>query len=130
MDSKETEGLRRTITQRDKTISRKLKSLWDTKKRVLELSQQEMADRLGITQSAFSQMLHARMVITTDQIIKIALVFKESPTLIDPTFYTRFDIHNKNDLKTFLALEIAKMSVSERAELLGGGSVKRRRVCK
>jgi plasmid maintenance system antidote protein VapI len=118
MDSKETEVLRRTITQRDKTISRKLKSLWDTKKRVLELSQQEMADRLGITQSAFSQMLHARMVITTDQIIKIALVFKESPTLIDPTFYTRFDIHNKNDLKTFLSLEIARMSEADRKELL------------
>ena len=120
------EPQRRTITQRDKTISKKLSDLWKVKKETLELSQQDMADKLGITQSAFSQMLHARMVITTDQIIKISLIFKESPTMIDPTFYTRFDIHNKNDLKTFLALEIAKMSEREQAELLGGLPKKKR----
>lgn len=118
---------KRTITQRDKTISKKLNDLWKVKKETLELSQQDMAEKLGITQSAFSQMLHARMVITTDQIIKISLVFKESPTLIDPTFYTRFDIHNKAELKTFLALEIAKLSQSEREELLNGPRVIRRR---
>jgi len=121
---------RRTITQKDRTISKKLRDLWEVKKETLELSQQDMAEKLGITQSAFSQMLHARMVITTDQIIKISLVFKESPTLIDPTFYTRFDIHNKADLKTFLALEIAKMSETERKELLEGAPAKRRRLSK
>jgi plasmid maintenance system antidote protein VapI len=108
----------RTITQKDKVISGKLLKLWNNKKDHLELSQEKMAEKLGITQSAFSQMLHARMVITTDQIIKMALIFKESPTLIDPTFFTRFDIQNKNDLKAFLALEIAKLTDKEKGDLL------------
>jgi len=108
----------RTITQKDKVISGKLLRLWNAKKVYLELSQEKMAEKLGITQSAFSQMLHARMVITTDQIIKMALIFKESPTLIDPTFFTRFDIQNKNDLKAFLALEIAKLTEKEKGDLL------------
>jgi plasmid maintenance system antidote protein VapI len=109
---------KRRIFQRDELIAQKLKRLWELKKSDLDLTQEDAAENLGITQSAFSQMLNCKMVIHTDMILKIALMLEVSPTRIDTSFYKRFDIQNNRTMKAFLALEIMKMSGSDQADLL------------
>jgi plasmid maintenance system antidote protein VapI len=107
----------RTFTAHDKTIAENVSKMWQRKKHSLDLNQEEMSALLGITQSAFSQMITGKMVITTEQLVKIAYVFEESPTLLDPRFYNRFDLNTNSKLKTFLAIELAKLSKKDRDDL-------------
>ena len=108
----------RRITERDRMIARRLSNLWSVKKRELELTQEKVAEAIGVTQSAYSQMLHCRMVIPTETILKLALVFRESPIKIDPSFYKRFDINSNAQMRMFLALEISRLSKDEQTDLL------------
>lgn len=107
----------RTFTAHDKTIAENVNKMWQRKKHSLDLTQEEMSTLLGISQSAFSQMITGKMVITTEQLVKIAYVFEESPTLLDPRFYNRFDLNTNRKLKTFLAIELAKLSKKDRDDL-------------
>ena len=107
----------RTFTAHDKTVAENVNKMWQRKKRSLDLTQEEMSTLLGISQSAFSQMITAKMVITTEQLVKIAYIFEESPTLLDPRFYNRFDLNTNSKLKTFLAIELAKLSKKDRDDL-------------
>ncbi len=112
------EPLPRRITENDEKIARRLKTLWDNKKAEFDLNQEEAAEILGITQSAYSQMLGCKMVIHTDMILKIAMMLEVTPTKIDPKFYKRFDIKTNRAMKAFLALEIVKMSAADKNDLL------------
>jgi plasmid maintenance system antidote protein VapI len=99
-------------------IARRLSNLWSVKKRNLDLTQEAMAEKIGVTQSAFSQMLHCRMVIPTETLLKISLIFQESPIKLDPSFYKRFDINSNQRMKAFLALEISRLSREEQTDLM------------
>jgi len=107
----------RTFTAHDKTVAENVNKMWQRKKHSLDLTQEEMSTLLGISQSAFSQMITGKMVITTEQLVKIAYIFEESPTLLDPRFYNRFDLNTNSKLKTFLAIELAKLSKKDRDDL-------------
>ena len=81
------------------------------------MTQEELANALGISQSAVSQMLSGTMLISTEMVMKIAIVLGQSPTTIDPAYFKRFDM-NRSDMIGFLTLELMKLKPAERQRLL------------
>ena len=81
------------------------------------MTQEQLADALGISQSAVSQMLSCKMLISTEMVMKIAVVLGQSPTSIDPAYFKRFDM-NRSEMIGFLALELIKLTPAEREQLL------------
>ena len=81
------------------------------------MTQEQLADTLGISQSAVSQMLSCRMLISTEMVMKIAVVLGDSPTSIDPAYFKRFDM-NRSEMIGFLALELMKLKPSERNKIM------------
>jgi transcriptional regulator with XRE-family HTH domain len=83
----------------------------------MSMTQEQLAGALGISQSAVSQMLSCRMLISTEMVMKIAVVLGESPTSIDPAYFKRFDM-NRSEMIGFLALELMKLKPSERNKIM------------
>ena len=81
------------------------------------MTQEDLADALGISQSAVSQMLSCTMLISTEMVMKIAVVLGQSPTAIDPAYFKRFDM-NRSEVIGFLALELMKLKPSERNKIM------------
>ena len=81
------------------------------------MTQEQLAGALGISQSAVSQMLSCKMLISTEMVMKIAVVLGESPTSIDPAYFKRFDM-NRSEMIGFLALELMKLKPSERNRIM------------
>ena len=81
------------------------------------MTQEQLAGALGISQSAVSQMLSCKMLISTEMVMKIAVVIGESPTSIDPAYFKRFDM-NRSEMIGFLALELMKLKPSERNKIM------------
>ena len=81
------------------------------------MTQEQLAGTLGISQSAVSQMLSCKMLISTEMVMKIAVVLGESPTSIDPAYFKRFDM-NRSEMIGFLALELMKLKPSERNKIM------------
>ena len=81
------------------------------------MTQEQLAGALGISQSAGSQMLSCKMLISTEMVMKIAVVLGESPTSIDPAYFKRFDM-NRSEMIGFLALELMKLKPSERNKIM------------
>ena len=81
------------------------------------MTQEQLAGALGISQSAVSQMLSCTMLISTEMVMKIAVVLGQSPTAIDPAYFKRFDM-NRSEMIGFLALELMKLNPAERKQLL------------
>ena len=81
------------------------------------MTQEQLADALGISQSAVSQMLSCKMLISTEMVMKIAVVLGQSPTSIDPAYFKRFDM-NRSEMIGFLALELMKLKPSERNKIM------------
>jgi hypothetical protein len=57
------------------------------------------------------------MLISTEMVMKIAVVLGESPTSIDPAYFKRFDM-NRSEMIGFLALELMKLKPSERNKIM------------
>ena len=83
----------------------------------MSMTQEQLAGALGISQSAISQMLSCKMLISTEMVMKIAVVLGESPTSIDPAYFKRFDM-NRSEMIGFLALELMKLKPSERNKIM------------
>ena len=83
----------------------------------MSMTQEQLAGALGISQSAVSQMLSCRMLISTEMVMKIAVVLGQSPTSIDPAYFKRFDM-NRSEMIGFLALELMKLKPSERNKIM------------
>ena len=81
------------------------------------MTQEQLAGALGISQSAVSQMLSCKMLISTEMVMKIAVVLGESPTSIDPAYFKRFDM-NRSEMIGFLALELMQVKPSERNKIM------------
>ena len=75
---------RRIILAKDKDRAAKLKALYQSKKKELNLNQTTLADQLDMTQGAVSQFMNALVPLNTDAILKFAKVLDELPTAIDP----------------------------------------------
>ena len=81
------------------------------------MTQEQLASALGISQSAVSQMLSCKMLISTEMVMKIAVVLGQSPTAIDPGYFKRFDM-NRSEMIGFLALELMKLKPAERNKIM------------
>lgn len=81
------------------------------------MTQEQLAGALGISQSAVSQMLSCKMLISTEMVMKIAVVLGQSPTSIDPAYFKRFDM-NRSEMIGFLALELMTLKPSERNKIM------------
>ena len=81
------------------------------------MTQEQLAGALSISQSAVSQMLSCKMLISTEMVMKIAVVLGQSPTSIDPAYFKRFDM-NRSEMIGFLALELMKLKPSERNKIM------------
>ena len=57
------------------------------------------------------------MLISTEMVMKIAVVLGESPTSIDAAYFQRFDM-NRSEMIGFLALELMKLKPSERNKIM------------
>ena len=107
----------KTSTENDKRIAARFARLWAKKRLEMSMTQEQLAGALGISQSAVSQMLSCRMLISTEMVMKIAVVLGESPTSIDPAYFKRFDM-NRSEMIGFLALELMKLKPSERNKIM------------
>jgi len=109
--------LSKTSTENDKRVAARFSRLWAKKRLEMSMTQEQLAGALGISQSAVSQMLSCRMLISTEMVMKIAVVLGESPTSIDPAYFKRFDM-NRSEMIGFLALELMKLKPSERNKIM------------
>jgi len=109
--------LSKTSTENDKRIAARFSRLWAKKRLEMSMTQEQLSGALGISQSAVSQMLSCRMLISTEMVMKIAVVLGESPTSIDPAYFKRFDM-NRSEMIGFLALELMKLKPSERNKIM------------
>ena len=107
----------KTSTENDKRVAARFSRLWAKKRLEMSMTQEELANALGISQSAVSQMLSCTMLISTEMVMKIAIVLGQSPTTIDPAYFKRFDM-NRSDMIGFLTLELMKLKPAERQRLL------------
>ena len=107
----------KTSRENDKRIAARFSRLWAKKRLEMSMTQEQLAGALGISQSAVSQMLSCRMLISTEMVMKIAVVLGESPTSIDPAYFKRFDM-NRSEMIGFLALELMKLKPSERNKIM------------
>ena len=80
----------RKITQKDKQNADRLNSLWQRKRKSLDLTQVIISKKLGISQPAFSQYLSCSIVLNIDMILKISHLLKVHPSEIDPDLDTGF----------------------------------------
>ena len=62
------------------------KRLWKARRQELDITQKTAADRLGMTQGAFSQYLNGHTEINEKAVLKIAKFLGVPPVEIDPTF--------------------------------------------
>jgi len=109
--------LSKTSRENDKRIAARFSRLWAKKRLEMSMTQEQLAGALGISQSAVSQMLSCKMLISTEMVMKIAVVLGQSPTSIDPAYFKRFDM-NRSEMIGFLALELIKLKPAEREQLL------------
>jgi len=109
--------LSKTSRENDKRIAARFSRLWAKKRLEMSMTQEQLAGALGISQSAVSQMLSCKMLISTEMVMKIAVVLGESPTSIDPAYFKRFDM-NRSEMIGFLALELMKLKPSERNKIM------------
>jgi transcriptional regulator with XRE-family HTH domain len=74
---------KRIPTAKDRAKARTLKTLWESRKRDLELTQNSAAKKLDLTQPTFSQYLNAVIPLNTDTILKFAQLLQVDPKQID-----------------------------------------------
>lgn len=79
----------RTITDKDRENTQRLRAIWDNKKRELNLTQVKVKDRFGAADNSFiSQMLTGRVALNKPMILTWAEVLQVDPARIDPELST------------------------------------------
>jgi hypothetical protein len=107
----------RSITHRDRETAARCKSVWQRKKRELELTQAIAAKHLGISQASFSQYLSCTIALNTDMVLKLAALLRVDAGELDPELKQRLRV---------VDLPINKIQVAVIAAIPGpmrGGSV-------
>ncbi|BCU91133.1 hypothetical protein YP72344_26280 [Yersinia pseudotuberculosis] len=75
----------RKITEQDKQAALRLRTIWDSKREELGLTQEKAAEHLGFnTQGAVSQYLNAKTPLNTDAVIKFSALLRVEPEEIKP----------------------------------------------
>jgi len=84
----------RNITKDDLEAALKLKTIWMTKKKHLQLTQLKASQELDTTQSAISQYLSGTISLNTDAVLKFSNILQCKPEEIRPEL--RNNLHEKN----------------------------------
>ncbi len=73
------------LTDEDKLKADRLKTVWNEKKKLLGLSQEVAAGKLGFsTQAAISQFLNGKIPLNIENVLKFAELLEVPPETIDP----------------------------------------------
>lgn len=72
------------VSPEKRAIAERMKQVWQRKKNDLGLTQTSVAERLDMSQSAFSQYLNGYVASNTDLVIRLANVLGVDPKEIDP----------------------------------------------
>lgn len=78
-------SITRKLTEEDAKASKRLKAHWNAKKGELGLTQNQIAETLGITQGMFSLMLNGHVAIPKYLLLRISKILKINPSTIDPS---------------------------------------------
>ena len=73
----------RIITDEDRRVAKKLKALYNEKKKDLNLNQQKLADAMGSTQGYISQCFNQHVALAPTTVIKFAKILKVDPSILD-----------------------------------------------
>lgn len=73
-----------TFWNHQKTVN--FRRLWKLKKQELDITQKDAADKLGMTQGAFSQYLNGHTEMNEKAVMKLAKFLDVPPHVIDPSF--------------------------------------------
>jgi|SRR5690554_352498 len=73
------------VSPEKKAVAERLRQVWLRKKGDLGLTQTQIAEKLDMSQSAFSQYLHGYVPTNTDLIVRIASIMDVDPRDIDPS---------------------------------------------
>ena len=76
-----------------------LRRIWESKKRELNVTQADAAQKLGWTQGAFSQYLNNITELSPQAVIKLANFLEIDPELIDPTVTPYTPCFSNKDVK-------------------------------
>lgn len=107
---------RRALSPEEKEASRRLKNIWEKKKKDLHLTQEEAAHRCGWnTQAAFYQYLNGIIPLNVEALVKISKVLQVDPSEIYPEHTQRIGIAGRHVLE---AKEDNVVYLSEEAKQL------------
>ena len=84
-------GTRKKLSVEQAEAARRLRLLWRERKEV-GLTQQQAAERLGVTAATVSQYLHGVIPLGTDAMIRWATLLGVSPDEIRPDMKEAFDV--------------------------------------
>jgi transcriptional regulator with XRE-family HTH domain len=84
-------GTRKKLSDEQVEAARRLLDLWRARKEV-GLTQQQAAERLGVTAATVSQYLHGFIPLGTDAMIRWATLLGVSPDEIRPDMKDAFDV--------------------------------------
>lgn len=78
---------RRPLTAKEKLVQSRLREIWQTRKKSLDLTQEKAAHLFGwASQGAVGAYLLGRTPVNTDALLKFAKLLEVNPTDIDPDF--------------------------------------------
>lgn len=77
-------SITRTFTAEDARKAKRLKRVWEAKKKEINLTQVQIAEKLDITQGMFSQMLNGHVAIPKFLLLRISKILKVPAEEIDP----------------------------------------------
>ena len=98
--------MKRIMTPQDKQAATNLYRIWNDKKRSLGLTQEKASERLGISQSGFSQYVLGKVRLGDSILLKFSELLGVSPTDIREEF--QYNLSKKTDL-TADAMKLAEI---------------------
>jgi len=97
----------REITDRDLIAAENLRRIWNEKKKISGLTLEKAGELLGISHSALSQYMNAKLPIGVDFLLRISELLGVEPKEIRPDF--RWNLHfSSNDNFSSETLDIAR----------------------
>lgn len=77
-------AMNRNITDKDLDTAKRLKAIWEAKKKVLNLTQKSACSELGFGQTMFSMYINGTQALNLPTIMKFAKLLQMEPKQIDP----------------------------------------------
>jgi transcriptional regulator with XRE-family HTH domain len=109
---------RRELSDRHKAAQQNLFRIWSTKKKLLGLTQESAAGKLGLTQGAVFQYLNGKIPLNTDAVLAFSALLQVDPSEIDKKIGVLDKIPKKLLTNNVVTIEHAKMEPAKLARIL------------